>query len=87
MGAQIQVDGKVAVIEGVPQLTSAPVRAVDLRAGAAVLIAAMTARGTTEIEDIEHIERGYEDIVEKLTALGANVRKVIIPEGNLKAAL
>ena len=87
MGAQIQVDGKVAVIEGVPQLTGAPVRAVDLRAGAAVLIAAMTARGTTEIEDIEHIERGYEDIVEKLTALGANVRKVIIPEGNLKAAL
>ncbi|WP_195276366.1 UDP-N-acetylglucosamine 1-carboxyvinyltransferase [Anaerotruncus rubiinfantis] len=87
MGAQIQVDGKVAVIEGVPQLTGAPVRAVDLRAGAAVLIAAMTARGTTEIEDIGHIERGYEDIVEKLTALGANVRKVIIPEGNLKAAL
>ena len=83
----IQVDGKVAVIEGVPQLTSAPVRAVDLRAGAAVLIAAMTARGTTEIEDIEHIERGYEDIATKLSGLGAHIRKVVIPDETLKAAL
>ncbi|MEM1484782.1 UDP-N-acetylglucosamine 1-carboxyvinyltransferase [Oscillospiraceae bacterium PP1C4] len=87
MGAMIQVDGKVAVIEGVPQLTGAPVRAVDLRAGAAVLIAAMGAKGITEIEDIEHIERGYEDIVEKLTGLGANIRKIVIPDDVLQAAL
>lgn len=87
MGALIQVDGKVAVIEGVEQLTGAPVRAVDLRAGAAVLIAAMTAKGTTEIEDIEWIERGYEDIVDKLTALGAKVKKIIMPEKPLQAAL
>ena len=87
MGAQIQVDGKVAVVEGVPRLTAAPVRAVDLRAGAAVLIAAMAAHGVTEIEDIEHIERGYENIVEKLEALGANIRKVVLPDGELKAAL
>lgn len=76
LGAHIQVDGKVAVVEGVPQFKGAPVRAVDLRAGAAVLIAAMAANGITEIENIEHIERGYERIVEKLTNLGANVRKV-----------
>lgn len=87
LGAQIQVDGKVAVVEGVTQLAAAPVRAVDLRAGAAVLIAAMTARGVTEIEDIEHIERGYENIVEKLTGLGADIRKVIIPDNELQAAL
>jgi UDP-N-acetylglucosamine 1-carboxyvinyltransferase len=87
MGALIQVDGKVAVVEGVPQLTGAPVRAVDLRAGAAVLIAAMAAKGTTEIEDIEHIERGYEDIADKLTVLGANVKKMIVPEKPLQAAL
>ena len=58
MGAMIQVDGKVAVVEGTAGLTGAPVRAVDLRAGAAVLIAAMAAKGVTEIENIEHVERG-----------------------------
>ncbi len=87
MGASIQVDGKVAVIEGIGQFTGAPVRAVDLRAGAAVLIAAMAARGVTEIENIAYIERGYENIVEKLSALGADIRKVIVPEHTLKAAL
>ena len=74
MGAQIQVDGKVAVVEGVSGLTAAPVRAVDLRAGAALLIAGLVASGMTRIEDIEHIERGYEDIVEKLRGLGADIR-------------
>lgn len=87
MGARIQVDGKVAVVEGVPQLTGAPVRAVDLRAGAAVLIAAMSAKGITEIEDIEHIERGYEDIIDKLNDLGAKIRKVVTPDDILKVAL
>ena len=80
MGAMIQVDGKVAVVEGTAGLTGAPVRAVDLRAGAAVLIAAMAAKGVTEIENIEHVERGYEDIVGNLSALGANIRKVEIPD-------
>lgn len=86
MGAMIQVDGKVAVIEGVPQLTGAPVRATDLRAGAAVMIAALTAKGVTEIEDIEYIERGYEDIVEKFTALGADIKKIVVPESALQQA-
>ncbi len=76
MGARIQVDGKVAVIEGVPKLTGAPVRASDLRAGAALVIAGLAAEGTTEIEEIAYIERGYEDIIEKLRALGAHIERV-----------
>ena len=67
MGANVQVDGKVAVIEGVPELTGAPVKADDLRAGAAMLIAGLTAQGTTEIENIQHIDRGYEEVVEKFS--------------------
>ena len=66
------MDGKVAVIEGVEQLTGAPVRALDLRAGAAMLIAGLMADGCTEVEDIPHIERGYSDLVEKLNRLGAD---------------
>jgi len=76
MGAHIQVDGKVAVIEGVDKLTGAPVRASDLRAGAALVIAGLAAEGTTEIEEIGYIERGYEDIVEKLRKLGADISRV-----------
>lgn len=76
LGASIQVDGKVAVIEGVTNLKGAPVMATDLRAGAAMLIAGLVARGTTEIEDIYHIERGYEDIVYKLKKLGAKIKVV-----------
>ena len=72
MGAQIQVDGKVAVVQGVTELTAAPVKAVDLRAGAAMVIAALSARGTTEIEDVYHIERGYENIVEKRSSTARN---------------
>ena len=74
MGAEIQVDGKIAVIEGVNMLTGAPVAACDLRAGAAMVIAGMVANGTTEIEDVHYIERGYERFVEKLRALGADIR-------------
>ena len=73
MGARIQVDGKIAVIEGVSRLTGAPVQACDLRAGAALIVAALGARGTTEIEGIHHIERGYENIVEKLRGVGADI--------------
>ena len=76
MGANIQVDGKVAVIEGVKSLTAAPIKACDLRAGAAMIIAAMCAHGVSRIEDIDHIERGYEDYVEKLTMVGADIKKV-----------
>lgn len=76
MGADIQVDGKMAVITGVKSLNSAPVRAVDLRAGAAMIIAGLAAEGTTEIEEIDHIDRGYEDVVEKFSALGADIKRV-----------
>ena len=76
MGADVRVDGTVAVVQGVEQLVGAPVRATDLRAGAAMLIAACCAKGTTEIEDIHHIERGYENIVEKFVGLGADIRKI-----------
>lgn len=78
MGADIQVDGKMAVITGVKALSAAPVRAVDLRAGAAMIIAGLAAEGTTEIEEIDHIDRGYEDVVEKFSALGADIKRVPI---------
>jgi len=87
MGANIQVDGKVAVIEGVASLTAAPVKATDLRAGAAMLIAALMAHGTTEIEEIHHIERGYENIIEKLRELGANIKKVEVPDAIIEKAI
>ena len=87
LGAKITVDGKVAVIEGVKELTGAPVRATDLRGGAAMIIAGLIARGTTQIEEIIHIERGYEDVVEKITALGGDMRRVTIPDGELSKAL
>ena len=76
MGANIQVDGKVAVFEGVEALQGAPIKATDLRAGAAMIIAALAAQGVTEIEEICHIERGYENIEEKLQDLGADIRRV-----------
>ena len=79
MGAQITVEGKSAIIEGVDCLKGAPVRAVDLRAGAAMIIAALAAQGTTKIEEIEHIQRGYEDIVEKFVGLGADIHLRVDP--------
>ena len=80
MGAQISVDGKIAVVEGVSHLNAAPVRATDLRAGAAMVIAALAAKGTTQIEGINQIERGYENIIEKLTELGADVKRINTPD-------
>ena len=74
-GAQISVDGKLAVIQGVDHLTAAPVKANDLRAGAAMIIAALCARGTSQIDEIQHIERGYENVVEKFAAIGADIRR------------
>lgn len=76
MGAHIQVDGKIAVIEGVNKLTGAPLQACDLRAGAAMVVAGLAAEGTTEITKIHYIERGYEKLVEKLQGLGADIRIV-----------
>lgn len=80
MGADIQVDGKMAVITGVEELHSSPVRAVDLRAGAAMIIAGLVADGVTEIEEIDHIDRGYEDVVEKFSGLGADIKRVNVPD-------
>ncbi|MBQ8978786.1 MAG: UDP-N-acetylglucosamine 1-carboxyvinyltransferase [Oscillospiraceae bacterium] len=79
MGADISVEGRVAVIEGVGKLYGAPVTAPDLRAGAALVIAGLAASGVTEIDDIYHIDRGYENIVEKLRALGADIEKRSVP--------
>lgn len=80
MGAQITVDGKIAIVEGVDHLKGAPVRALDLRAGAAVVIAGLAAEGVTQIEDIKYIERGYENIVDKLVGLGADIYRSQKPE-------
>jgi UDP-N-acetylglucosamine 1-carboxyvinyltransferase len=79
MGASIQVDDKTAVVEGVDHLTGAPIQACDLRAGAALVIAALAAQGESEVSCVQYIERGYENIVEKLQALGADVRAVDEP--------
>ena len=75
MGANINTNGNMAFIEGVEKLVAAPVNACDLRAGAAMLIAGLMAEGKTEIYDIHHIERGYEKVVEKITALGGKIRR------------
>ena len=88
MGANIQVDGKVAVIEGVSKLTAAPVKAPDLRAGAALIIAALAANGVSEIEDIQHIERGYEHVDMKLRGIGADIRRITVQDAqNVQTAV
>lgn len=84
MGANVQVDGTIAVFQGVEELTGAPVRADDLRAGAAMVIAGLIARGTTEVEDILYIDRGYEDYVEKLKALGADLYRKEVEDDDVK---
>src|SRR3990172_9178861 len=75
MGADIRTEGHHAVIRGVERLSAAPVRALDIRAGAAMIIAALAADGVTEIEDMYHVDRGYQDFGAKLTVLGAEVRR------------
>lgn len=87
MGADISVDGHVAIIEGIGRFTGAQVKAVDLRAGAAMIIAALSAEDMTEIENICYIERGYSEIEVKLRALGADIKKIMIPEKILQTAL
>lgn len=80
MGADITVDSRVAVVRGVEHLTGAPVKACDLRAGAALIIAGLAANGVTEIEDIYHVERGYEEFEIKLRGLGADIVKRYYPD-------
>jgi UDP-N-acetylglucosamine 1-carboxyvinyltransferase len=75
MGADIRTEGHHAVIRGVDRLSAAPVRALDIRAGAAMVIAALTADGATEVADMYHVDRGYQDFEAKITALGARVRR------------
>lgn len=77
MGAHITAQGKTAIFEGVKQLSGAPVYATDLRAGAALIIAGIVANGETELYNLEHIDRGYENIEEKFRKLGANIQRVI----------
>ena len=76
MGAEIRLEGNTAIIRGVPKLTAAPVMATDLRASASLVLAGLVAEGTTEVERIYHIDRGYECIEEKLQGLGAQIRRV-----------
>jgi UDP-N-acetylglucosamine 1-carboxyvinyltransferase len=77
MGAEIRLEGNTAIIKGVPRLTAAPVMATDLRASASLVLAGLVAEGTTEIERIYHIDRGYECIEEKLQGLGAQIRRLV----------
>lgn len=75
MGARIRVDGRVAIVEGIPHLQGAEVTCTDLRGGAALVVAALAARGETVISDLSHLDRGYEALEKCLTAVGANVRR------------
>ena len=79
MGARININGRCAEVEGIPELTAASVRAVDLRAGSAMVIAGLAANGVTQIDEIYHIFRGYEDLIGKLQAVGADI-KVVFPK-------
>ncbi len=81
MGADIQVDGRIAVATGVSALYGCPVKAFDLRAGAAMVIAGLAAQGVTTVEDVHYIERGYENIIGKLQGLGAQIRRISRPGG------
>ncbi len=75
LGADIEVEGKHAIIRGVEKLSGAPVKATDLRGGAALVLACLAAEGKSEVEEVEHIDRGYENFVKKLQALGASIQK------------
>jgi UDP-N-acetylglucosamine 1-carboxyvinyltransferase len=77
MGADIRLEGNTAIIKGVPKLTAAPVMATDLRASASLVIAGLVAEGTTDVERIYHIDRGYECIEEKLQGLGAQIKRLV----------
>ena len=76
MGANIKVEGNTAVIKGVPKLSAAPLMATDLRASASLILAGLAAEGETVVSRVYHLDRGYEAIEKKLSALGAKIRRV-----------
>src|SRR5207253_4417823 len=76
MGADIRVDGHTAVVKGVPRLSGAPVMATDLRASASLVLAGLRAEGTTLVQRVYHLDRGYQALENKLRSLGARVRRV-----------
>ena len=76
MGADIDINGNTAIIKGVKDLTGAPVMATDLRASASLILAGLVAKGQTIVDRIYHIDRGYECIEEKLTKIGANIKRL-----------
>ena len=80
MGANIRVEGKIAIVDGVEKLVGSHVRATDLRAGAAMIIAGLMAEGTTEISDIYHIDRGYENFEAKFVSLGGQIERIQVVE-------
>jgi len=80
MGGLIRVIGRTAILEGVPYLTGAPIKAGDLRAGAALVIAGLCARGETELEGVGYIERGYEKMLSKMSSLGADIKTLYEPD-------
>ncbi len=86
MGAQISREGASAIVKGVPRLSGAPVAATDLRAGVALLLAGLAAEGETDLSGTEHIDRGYERLVDKLTGLGCSVRRVAVADAAGDAA-
>lgn len=88
MGAKISIEGRAAIINGEKALHGADVMANDLRAGAALIIAGLAAHGVTEIENIQYIDRGYENVVEKIRGLGGSISRITVPDGNeLRQAL
>ncbi|MDP9463443.1 MAG: UDP-N-acetylglucosamine 1-carboxyvinyltransferase, partial [Actinomycetota bacterium] len=76
LGADIRTDGHHAVVRGVPRLSGAPVRAPDIRAGAALVVAGLAAEGETSVSGVHHVDRGYDDLVGRLVAIGANIERV-----------
>lgn len=76
MGANIKIDGRNAIVEGVSRLTGCKVKATDLRAGAALIVAALAAEGQTEITELQYIDRGYEDLIEKFQTIGADIVRI-----------
>ena len=82
MGANINVNGKTAVFEGVESLSGCQVSSSDLRAGAALILAGLAAKGTTEVYGIEHIDRGYENFESKLKGLGAQITRKSFEDGD-----
>ena len=76
MGAKIKIDGRTSIIEGQDKLTGCQVKATDLRAGAAIVLAGLVAEGETQVGYIHHIDRGYDNLVQKLVSLGADIKRV-----------